>query len=217
MHGFTRSPGHLSALARACTDANLACLRPALATRWAPTRMVQPAWVRTVAQRLHEVLAGLPGPVVLVGHSAGASVACAIVAQWLAESPAVNPTMPLNLGQPGDMGHAVQLAGLVLVDGVDSVTGLLRTSIDRLVGVPMVAWAADPGPCNRHGALADFLDDRRPGIVVRVPGSCHGDIEGVDRLVYRLACRERSTPQMRQAILEWTVQQATRMVDPPVR
>lgn len=103
------------------------------------------------------------------------------------------------------------MAGIVLVDGVDSVTSLIRRSLPVLADVPMTALVADPSPCNRHGALARYLDRERPGVTVRMPGTSHGDIEGQDHAVYRLACGERSSQAMRQQVIDRAVASALGM------
>lgn len=201
MHGFTRAPIHLTALAHACATAGLACIRPALAPRWAPVLMARPTHLDDAADGLIGNLETLPSPVVVVGHSAGAAAACWIAARWSRQSTG-----------PDDLTAGPRVAGIVLVDGVEAVTGLIRRSLPDLADVPMTALTADPGPCNRHGALARFLEEARPGVVVRLPGSCHGDIEGEDRAIYRLACREQSTERMRRQVIDRTVETALRMI-----
>lgn len=193
LHGFTRSPEHLDELARGCTRSGLACLRPLLAPSLDPMRIGRPRAIERIADLLADSICGFDGPVVLLGHSAGAAAACWIARTWR------------------KAGTARTLAGLVLVDGVDGVTRLLDRSIDDLDGVPMVALTAEPGRCNRQGALAGFLDCKRPGVTLRILGAAHGDIEGEDRWVYRLGCKERSSDRMRTLVIANAVQACLRL------
>lgn len=116
----------------------------------------------------------LAGPVVIVGHSAGAAAG-----SWMART---------------FVKSGVQLAGLVFVDGNDSPNHLIERAWSELQSVPIRAVMAPPNPCNRHGRLTSFLDARRPGSVVVVPGAGHGDIEMSGAGIYRRACKDRSGP-----------------------
>jgi pimeloyl-ACP methyl ester carboxylesterase len=185
LHGFTRQPEHLGALAHSCVESGITCVRPALAPRWAPLVIASPILVQRTAERLASALAVLPAPVVLVGHSAGAAAACWIGATWMQADSAGRPA----------------LAGIVLVDGVDSLTGLIRRSIPSLDAIPMRAVLAPPNPCNRHGALSGYLATHRPGISEVIDGSGHGDIEGEERWVYTRACGNRSAPETRTRVI----------------
>lgn len=198
LHGFTRSPRHLEHLAQACTRSRLSCLRPALAPALDPMRIARPGALAREAQGLASQIRAQPLPdgrlVVILGHSAGAAAACWIARQWL-----------LDGIDPG-------LAGLVLVDGVDGITHLIERSLVDLQAVPLVALTADPGPCNRHGALERLLGQRRPQAVVPMPGSCHGDIEGVERAIYRLACADSSDDAGRSRVIDAAVSVARGMI-----
>lgn len=114
----------------------------------------------------------LAEPVVVVGHSAGAASG-----SWMV------PTL-LNAG--------VNIAGLVFVDGNDSPNHLIERAWADLATVPIRAVMAPPNPCNRHGRLTTFLEARRPGSVVVIPGAGHGDLEMAGSAVYRRACKDRS-------------------------
>lgn len=184
LHGFTRKPEHLGALARRCVESGMTCVRPALAPAWAPMRIASPKVLGRWAERLAVDLAIPPAPVVLAGHSAGAAAACWIAATWI-QAQASRPN----------------LAGIVLVDGVDSLTRLISRSLPSLEAVPMRAVLAPPNPGNRHGALFDYLEIHRPGITEVIEGSGHGDIEGDAHWVYTRACADRSTSATRAQVI----------------
>ena len=94
----------------------------------------------------------------------------------------------------------VEVTGLVFVDGNDSPNHLIERSWAHLSDLPIRAVMAPPNPCNRHGRLTQFLDERRPGSTVTVPGSGHGDLEMLGAGVYRRACGDRSGPSQWQAV-----------------
>jgi pimeloyl-ACP methyl ester carboxylesterase len=119
--------------------------------------------------------------VVVVGHSAGAAAGARLAARWV--------------------GHGVDVRGIVMVDGNDSPNGLIWASWPSLDGIGVRGVLAPPSPCNREGRLQRFLDERRPGCAVVIPGSGHGDIEQVDSAVYRWACGDASTVETRHAVL----------------
>lgn len=179
LHAFTRGPQHLSAFANACGGEGWTCIRPAVAPRWLPILTNSRRHIAQVASRL--MASGrLAGPVVIVGHSAGAAAGA-----WMA---------PL-LRSAG-----VEVAGLVFVDGNDSPNHLIERSWSQLTDLPIRAVMAPANPCNRHGRLTAFLDERRPGSTVIVPGSGHGDLEMLGARVYRRACGDRSGPAQWQEV-----------------
>lgn len=110
--------------------------------------------------------------VVLLGHSAGAAAAV-YVASVLRQG-------------------LVQIRGVVLIDGVDSPNRLIAKSLPLLEGCSIGAVLAPPSPCNRRGALQKFLTGFPRAHVAVIPGAGHGDIEGGDKKIYRLACGDRS-------------------------
>lgn len=110
--------------------------------------------------------------VVLLGHSAGAAAA-AYVASVLRKS-------------------LVQIRGVIFIDGVDSPNRLIAKSLPSLEGYSIGAVLAPPSPCNRRGALQKFLTGFPRADVAVIPGAGHGDIEGGDKKIYRLACGDRS-------------------------
>lgn len=179
LHGFTRGPEHLNALAGACAERGWASVRPRLAPSWAPVLMNSRRHLCIVAERLAPRLSG--HPVVVVGHSAGAAAGSWLAARWAAEG--------------------LDLRGIVMVDGNDSPNGLIMASWPALEGLGVRGVLAPPGPCNRDGRLQRFLDEKRPGSTVVIPGSGHGDIEQDDSAVYRWACRDASTHHTRRMVL----------------
>ena len=182
LHGFTRSPRHLDVLSAACVAAGARTLRPALGSLWWPTSTNNAAHLDRVGTAVREQLA--PGPVVVVGHSAGAAAGA-----WIAAG--------LHSG-------GVPVTRLVMVDGVESPSGLIRRAWPRLSGVVVHAVCAPPSRCNRHGALATWLGSRGDGTDVEVDvveGSGHGDIEGPSQAIYRWACGDASGQPAREHVL----------------
>lgn len=183
LHGFTRGPEHLAVLADACRGEGWATVRPRLAPRALPTLMNSARHLDRVAVRLEPRLAGRS--VVVVGHSAGAAAGAWLAARWA--------------------GAGRRVRGLVLVDGNDSPTRLLERAWPDLDTVPVRAVLAPPGPCNRGGRLERFLGEHRPGVTEVIPGSGHGDIEGVPSSVYRWACGDDASPEVRDRVLRAVV------------
>ena len=171
----------MAAFSAACQLRGWNCVRVALAPRWLPILMHNRRHLDHVARRLTPA-GRLRGPVVVVGHSAGAAAG-----SWL------TPTLR-NLG--------VHVAGLVLVDGNDSPNHLIERTWNDLASVPIRAVMAPPNPCNRQGRLTSFLEERRPGIVQVIPGAGHGDVEMSGAPVYRRFCSDKSGPS------EWKAVQA---------
>ncbi len=195
LHGFTRQPRHLAAFSEACQRRGWDCVRPALAPRWFPVLMNDRRHLTRVVERL--VRSGrLTGRVVVVGHSAGAAAG-----SW----------MTPVLAESG-----VDVRGLVYVDGNDSPNHLIERAWPRLANVPIRAIAAPPSPCNRQGRLSDFLEQRRPGCVVVVPGSGHGDIEMLGAEVYRRMCGDTSRASQWRAVQGAVLDAVTDVLDRPI-
>jgi hypothetical protein len=186
VHAFSRAPEDLGELSDRCVAVGARTLRPALSALWWPTSTNNASFLSTVADGLAAMLA--PGPVVVVGHSAGASAGAWIAADLV--------------------GRGAEVTTLAMVDGVESPRGLIRRSWARLSGVPVRAVCAPPSRCNRRGALATWLTSQvpRPEVVV-VPGSGHGDIEGPTRAIYRWACgddpRQQAADEVRGIVDTW--------------
>ncbi len=188
LHGFTRSPRHLDLLSAGCVAAGARTLRPALGSLWWPTSTNNPAHLDRVAAAVRTQLA--PGPVVVVGHSAGAAAGA-----WLAA---------------GLLAAGVPVTRLVMVDGVESPSGLIRRAWPRLSGLAVRAVCAPPSRCNRHGALAAWLAGRDDGVDAQVDvieGSGHGDIEGPSQAIYRWACGDDGTQPARERVLSTVMAQ----------
>ena len=167
LHGFTRSPEHLGLLSSACVAVGARTLRPALGSLWWPTSTNNAAHLDRVGESLLPHLA--PGPVVVVGHSAGAAAGA-----WLTA---------------GLRAAGAPVPALVMVDGVESPSGLIRRAWPRLAGVSVRAVCAPPSRCNRQGALASWLAVQDGDVEVEtIDGSGHGDIEGPSQAIYRWAC-----------------------------
>lgn len=182
LHGFTRSPRHLDVLSAACVAEGARTLRPALGSLWWPTSTNNAAYLDRVGDAIREQLA--PGPVVVVGHSAGAAAGA-----WLAAV--------LRTG-------GVPVTRLVMVDGVESPSGLIRRAWPRLPGVGVSAICAPPSRCNRHGALAAWLacqDDVTDLQIDVIARSGHGDIEGPSQAIYRWACGDAGEQPARERVL----------------
>jgi pimeloyl-ACP methyl ester carboxylesterase len=167
LHGFARSPEHLGLLSSACVAVGARTLRPALGSLWWPTSTNNAAHLDRVGESLRQNLA--PGPVVVVGHSAGAAAGA-----WLAA---------------GLLAAGATVPALVMVDGVESPSGLIRRAWPRLAGISVRAVCAPPSRCNRQGALASWLAGQDGDVeVMTIEGSGHGDIEGPSQAIYRWAC-----------------------------
>jgi len=169
LHGFTRAPRHLASFSEACQRQGWNCVRPALAPRFLPVLMNSRSHLDHLAERLVDS-GRLAGPVVIVGHSAGAAAG-----SWIA---------------PRLIDRRVDVRGLVYVDGNDSPNHLIEQALPRLDSLPIRAVMAPPSPCNRQGRLSRLLEARRPGSVEIIPGAGHGDIEMLGAAVYRRVCRD---------------------------
>lgn len=189
LHGFTRSPHDLDRVSEDCRDLGARTVRPALGSVWWPSSTNNSRHLDRVCDEVEAVLAD--GPVVAVGHSAGAAAGA-----WLAAG-------------LRDRGRVVST--LVMIDGVESPTRLIRRSWPLLAEVRIRAACAPPSRCNRHGALARWLAEQgRPVDLVVLPGLGHGDIEGPTRAVYRHACgddpRQPSADALRRLVIGWVAE-----------
>lgn len=179
LHGFTRGPQHLTALADACSSRGWSCIRPQVAPRWFSMLMNSHRHLDELAAELARVCAGQP--VVIAGHSAGAASG-----SWIG----------MRLLEAG-----IDLRGLVYIDGNDSPNHLIEMAWPSLETVPIRAVLAPPSPCNRQGRLAAYLDEHRPGSYDVIPGSGHGDIEIRESAIYRRACGDDSSAETKAAVL----------------
>ena len=179
LHGFTRAPHHLDALAIACAEQGWSCLRPELAPRWAPIMMNSTLHLNAISRRIAPRLQD--EPVTIVGHSAGAAAGAWLATQLIQQQ--------------------VNINGIVMVDGNDSPNHLIEKAWPLLQDTTIRAVLAPPSPCNRQGMLQKFLDENRPGITTVIPGSGHGDIEVLPSQMYRRVCGDNSTSETKQRVL----------------
>ena len=189
--GFTRGPQHLTRLVEACRSAGYRAEAIGLAPRWLPVLYMSTAHLRGIADR---IVATVQGPIVIVGHSAGAA-AGTYLASVLRE-------------------RGADVRGLVYVDGVDSPNHLIRDHLGDLDGVRVAAVLAPPSPCNREGALQRYLADCPQVDVQVVAGAGHGDIEGAGLGIYRRACRDTSTPATADLVLATVLAEIGRCAGP---
>lgn len=155
-HGFARGPRHLAGLAGALRAVGLEVTCPALAS-------LRPR--RSLHDRDHLISLGRAlrragtGPLVGIGHSAGAAAVFAA---------------------------AGVLDAVVCLDPVDTVGGVMAgTQAEVLdLGVPVIVVALRPSRCNRHGqtvrTLTELIDSGRlHGWTRRYPDLGHADPERI--------------------------------------
>lgn len=188
LHGFARSPRDLDDLAERFGRSGALVQVPHLSAWWWPNSTNN---TRHLDRCADEIAKSAPaGPIVIVGHSAGAA-AGAWIAGRLVE---------------GVTEVAGQVTGLVLVDGVESPIGAIRRSWRLLDSVPITAVVGRPSRCNRHGALGRWLEaqsaDGAANLqIVRMPDLGHGDIEGAGRSIYVRLCGDDPSAPARAWLL----------------
>jgi hypothetical protein len=184
VHGFSRGPQHLRVLSSTLTRRGVATVRPSLSA-WDWLHGINNSrYLTSVAERISR---GLPaGPVVVVGHSAGAAAGAWIAAELVSRS--------------------VPVRRLVMVDGVENPAQFVRRSWPRLGSVDIADVCGVPSRCNRQGELAHWLarQDREVRLVT-IEGGGHGDIEVVPSAVYSWACGDTSTEETRRRVLDTVV------------
>lgn len=172
-HGFARRGRHLDGLAGALAAAGISGVRPDIASLTPRHSMHDPAFLTAVALTVARAIeSGMPQgrgvdvdatSWVGVGHSAGAAVV-AHVAGVLSARP-VGPE---------------SLRGLVLLDPVDTVGGLLRAALPGLPPeLPIVALALPPSRCNRGGETVAWLARTGRVEVLHLPDLSHADPERI--------------------------------------
>jgi len=184
MHAFTRSPRDLQGLAMRAVSRGAKVLMPHLGAWWWPRSTNNARYLSRIAEAVERQRS--PGPVVIVGHSAGAAAGAWVAARLM------------------DAGVDVSL--LVLVDGVESPSGTLRRSWSALERLPVLAICAPPSRCNRRGALEAWLLSQVRSAdsaleVVHLPGMGHGDIEGAGIRVYCRMCGDDPGAPARDALV----------------
>lgn len=189
--GFTRQPEDLAVFAEVCRETGWRVISPSLAPRALPFLYMLPTRLRRIASSIAKDSGELP--IVLVGHSAGASAACFLAKELVTAG--------------------CHVRGVVLVDGVDSPNHLIRRYLPSVRGVRVAAVFAPPSPCNRNGMLAQDITAYPWVRSELVPGAGHGDFEGDGIGIYRRMCKDTSTPQVAQdfratvlASMEWALE-----------
>lgn len=197
MHAFGRRPHHLDDLTARLTARGALVVRPSLSAWWWPTCTNNTRYLDRVARAVASPCG--EGPVVVLGHSAGAAAGAWVAARLV------------------EAGRDVRT--LVLIDGVESPVRAISRSWPGLQGVPVVAICGDPGPCNRRGALGDWLGeqraDRPPIDIRRIPGMGHGDVEGAGIGIYVRVCRDDPLAPQRGLLLEEIERAVDRGFDAP--
>jgi pimeloyl-ACP methyl ester carboxylesterase len=184
VHGFTRRGRHLDPLAVSLGSVGINTVAPDLGSfNWFRSTN-NPRYLNQVAAELGSVVTG---PVVLIGHSAGAAAAGHLATRL------------------------TQVRGLVFVDGNESPTRLLSNAWPHIAHLPMIAICAPPNRCNRGGRFARWAQEQGiPGCVV--PGMGHGDIEGVERGIYRWACGPAGSQETRERTCALVTEAARRLL-----
>lgn len=109
-------------------------------------------------------LAALPGRFVFSGHSAGGAAATVVAKAYLAQYPAL----------------ASRLAGLVLLDPVESLAQSMQTSLPALGALRIAAITAPASACNAGATGAAVLRTLgRPFVGIELTGGSHCDAEGL--------------------------------------
>ena len=205
-HGFTRGPAAMSGVAELLFGEGIASVRPALASLrpWASLHDRDHLRAAALARHSRAVARWTDLPWIGVGHSAGAAAVLVEAATRL----------EAGLG----------VAGVICLDGTDTVGGIAASVLAELAGVPVRCVGAAPSRCNAGGRLADLLAATVPDtLVVQIAGAGHGDAERIGRLgpapaVYRVACGDGSGPDQVRALAEQVTRWArelTRGLRPP--
>lgn len=196
LHGFTRSGRHLQHLADRLVTEEIVVVRPTLHSLWWPRSMNRHEVIEELARAIGPVVAELP--VAIVGHSAGAAAGACLAARLIEDD--------------------VDVRGLVFADGVESPTRHIERAWPLVRALPVRMIAAPASPCNRQGALTGWLAERIDGVFgVLVADSGHGDVEGEAHAVYRIACREHSSDEVRARVLDHVVWSVLHVLDLPSR
>ena len=176
-HGFSRRARNMAGVAELLSAHGYVTVAPDIATLRPWRSMHDATWLTSVAATMARAVEvgliegrGIPvgGPWLGVGHSAGA----AIVA---------HAAMVLRATHRSDaLPRTVDVAGLALLDPVDSVGGLFARALPTLDGLPLEAQTCRPSSCNRQGILGDELA-RSGRLVAAYPNLNHGDPERIPR------------------------------------
>ncbi len=174
-HGFARRSAALAGLAQLLAGDGIAVVRPDIAW-WRPRRSMHDAtWLTaaslTIARAVEVGLpqargvgVGAPAVWTMVGHSAGGAVVAHAAACLEARS-----------------GDSAGVAGLVLLDPVDTVGGLLAgvfPALEDSLRDRAVVHRCRPSRCNRQGATTAELAGRGWDVIDH-PGLSHADPERI--------------------------------------
>lgn len=198
LHAFSRSPRHLRGFARLFVERRARVLLPHLRAWWWPESTNNVGHLTKVADLVAE--ARSEGPVVVLGHSAGAPAGAWIAARLL------------DRGLP--------VTEVVFVDGVESPVRSLERSWPHLEHVRITAICGPPSRCNRGGALAAWLE-RAPHAadppleVEMLPDLGHGDIEGQGVGFYARFCGDDPNAPARGLLLERLAEAVERGLSAP--
>lgn len=200
LHGFGRRPGHLDDLATRLAGLGARVVRPALSAWWWPTCTNNTRFLDRVADAIAQTCG--PGPVVVVGHSAGAAAGSWIAARLIR--------------------RGSRVSSVILVDGVESPLRAIRRSWPVLQHVAVLAICGEPGPCNRDGALGGWLrrqqHDEEPALtIVDVPGMGHGDVEGAGTGIYVRMCRDDADAPQRDVLIGLITDAVSRGIEAPAK
>lgn len=189
-HGFSRSARHMAGVAELLSAQGYVTVAPDIATLRPWRSMHDVTWLTSVATTIARALEvglldarGIPtaGPMIGVGHSAGAAIV-AHAAMVLGSIHRGGGSGASADADPATHGSRVvipiDVAGLALLDPVDSVGRLFARALPSLDAVPIESMTCRPSRCNRHGVLGDELV-RAGRLVVPHPDLNHGDPERI--------------------------------------
>lgn len=163
-HGFTRGPSAMAGVSRLLAGAGIASVRPKVAGLRPASSFHDVDYLRAGAaerQRTAEQRGWGDVPWLGVGHSAGAAAVL------------VEAACRRGAGWP--------VAGVVCLDGTDTVGRLGAVAAADLGDVPIRYLGAPPSRCNAHGSLIGVLMDACPLLRVEIiPNAGHGDAELLD-------------------------------------
>ncbi len=169
-HGFARGARHLAGLADLLAAHGIAVVRPDLASLRPWHSLHDPVFLTSAALTIaRAVEVGIPQRAGVpvgsawwgIGHSAGAGVVAHAA------------------GVLGHRGERDDVRGLILLDPVDSVGGLLSGALPSCDGLAMEVAALAPSRCNRHGAMLDVLRGRAATSIATFPTLSHADPERI--------------------------------------
>lgn len=200
-HGFSRSARHMAGVAELLSARGYVTVAPDIATLRPWRSMHDVTWLTSVATTIARAIEvglldsrGIPtaGPMIGVGHSAGAAIVAhaAMVLGSIHRGDRSDANVQdgshAARGAPSGDGQAqrarvaapIDVAGLALLDPVDSIGQLFARALPSLDAVPIDSLTCRPSRCNRQGILgAELARSGRP--VAAHPDLNHGDPERI--------------------------------------